>query len=701
MPTPPAASHVTAPRRHHGDEVDDPFSWLAERENSHVVAHLEAENAYADAVTADLAGLREQIFEEIRSRTKESDLSVPVAYRGWWYYTRTIEGSQYPLHCRVPAGEAGRPDVEAGPPPGEQVVVDGNLEAGEGAYFALGASEVDPAGERVAFAVDVEGDERFALTVRDIATGVVVDDAVGDIGYGVVWSGDGRHLFYTRVDEAWRPHEVWRHEVGTPAENDVLVHREPDERFWMGIGSSRDDRWLVIGVSSKSTSEGLLLDLDDPLAEPRLVAPRREGVEYHVEPAGDRLLVVHNANRPDFEVSWAPLDATDPAQWMPWLTPAAGERIVDVDAFADHVAVSLRTDGLTAVCLVTRDPSSESGVGAVRDLPVDEELYSIALDANPEWDCDTVRFVYESFVTPRTVAEYDLTTGRTEVLKRRAVLGVDLTDYVQRREWVTARDGTQVPCSIVHRRGLEPDGTGAATVYGYGAYELSMDPAFSVARLSYLDRGVVLVVAHVRGGGEMGRSWYEGGRLEHKANTFTDLVDCAAHVVRSGWAHPQRLGVEGGSAGGLLVGAAINLAPELFRVALAAVPFVDALTTMLDPSLPLTVTEWEEWGDPLHDAEVYARMKAYSPYENVRATEYPAVLATTSLNDTRVSYAEPAKWVARLRETVTQDQTQRPILLRTEMVAGHGGRSGRYDSWHEFAWEAAFVLDQLDAKARL
>jgi oligopeptidase B len=698
---PVVTKHVEHVREHHGDRVIDPFEWLRDKDDPEVLAHLENENAYAEALTSHLEPLRSQIFDEIRSRTQETDLSVPESYRGWWYYSRTFEGKQYASHCRVRKvlGQVGqgRPQLEPGVTPhGEQLLLDGNVEAQGHEFFSLGAFEVSTDGRRIAYAVDVEGDERFALRVREIETGAVIDDVVTAIGYGVVWSLDGQYLFYTRMDESWRPHEVWRHRVGTPADQDVLVFEEPDERFWMGIGSSRDDAWVVIQVGSKLTSEAWLLDAATPLGEPRVVAPRRHGVEYDVEPAGDRLLIVHNANHPDFELAQAPLDSASHEQWTALAEPVAGERLLGVEAFASHAVVSLRREGLTALRVLPRDHSAPSGFGPADDLEFDEPLYSVGTGNNPEYKTSALQVVFESLVTPKTISDYDLTTGEYTVLKAQPVLGgYDPADYEQRREWATAPDGTLVPISLVHRRAVTADGTAPGFLYGYGAYEICIDPYFSVARLSLLDRGFVYAIAHVRGGGEMGRQWYDSGKMEHKTNTFTDFIACAEHLVSAGWVAPDRLVAEGGSAGGLLVGAVANLAPGRFRAIHAAVPFVDALTTILDPSLPLTVPEWEEWGDPLHHEEVYRYMKSYTPYENIAAADYPAILATTSLNDTRVYFVEPAKWVARLRETVTSDPSARPILFKIEMVAGHGGKSGRYDAWKQYAWELAFLMDQV------
>ncbi len=702
-PVPPVAPTRPYTRLQHGDAVDDPYAWMRDVADPELLAYLRAENEYADAMTSHLEDLRQTLFTEIKDRTQETDLSVPVAYRGWWYYGRTREGLQYPLQCRIPV-VAGQPRPTPSPdavPEGEQVVVDINGEAAGHEFCSLGASEVDLTGEFVAYSVDVVGDERFALRVRNIATGELLDESVTGMGYGLAWSADSAYLFYTRVDEAWRPYQVWRHRVGAAADTDDLVYQEDDERFWMGIATSRDDRWLQIALGSKNTSEHRLLDLTDPTGTPWVVAPRREGMEYDVEVAGDRLLIVHNADRADFEIAWAPLDSGSAEDWRSWFRPADGDRVTGVDAFATHAAVSLRRDGQTAVAFAARDAQAESGFAAPSDLAFDEPVRSVGLGSNPSWDTAAIQLGYESLVTPKTVLDVDLATGERTVLKTQPVLGgFDPADYVQHRVWATAPDGTAIPMSLVARADVPRDGTAPGLLYGYGAYEISLDPWFSIARLSLLDRGVVFALAHVRGGGELGRAWYDDGRLAHKENSFTDLVACARELGEAGWVDRDRLALGGGSAGGLLVGAATNLAPELFAVVQADVPFVDPLTTILDPSLPLTVTEWEEWGNPVEDPEVYYRMKVYSPYENVRPATYPAIVVTTSLNDTRVSVTEPAKWVARLRARVTNDPATRPILLRTEMSAGHGGRSGRYDAWREIAWEQAVVLDRIGATER-
>ncbi|MEV4344918.1 S9 family peptidase [Actinoplanes sp. NPDC049596] len=682
---PPSVRQVPHERTFHDDTVTDEFAWLADKDNPETIAYLEAENAWTDQTTAHLEGLRDTLFQEIKSRTKETDLSVPTRKGGYWYYTRTVEGRQYGIHCRVAVrdGETDPPSPE-GSVPGEEVLLDGNALAEGKDFFALGTFDVSPDGHRLAYSTDFAGDERFTLKVKDLRTGEVFADEVPDTSYGTAWSADGSVLFYITVDDAWRPYRVWRHTVGRPASDDVIIFEEPDERFWVGVDLTRSEKFIVIDAGSKITSEIRIIPADTPAAEPILVAPREQGVEYSIEHHGHRLLILHNKDAEDFALSYTSADA--PGDWVELIPHEPGTRLESVDAFQRHIVVSQRRDGLTGL-RVLGDGSTDA-----YEMEFPEPLYSVGLGGNPEYDTTSVRIGYTSMVTPDSVYDVDLVTRTMTLRKQRPVLGgYDPQAYEQFREWATAEDGTRVPISIVARRGVPRDGSAPAVLYGYGSYETSIDPYFSIARLSLLDRGVVFAIAHIRGGGEMGRRWYEQGKLLAKKNTFTDFVACARHLVRDKWTSAQRLVARGGSAGGLLMGAVANLAPEAFAGIVAQVPFVDPLTSILDPSLPLTVTEWEEWGNPLESPDVYAYMKSYSPYENVAKLAYPKILAMTSLNDTRVLYHEPAKWIARLRATAPDGD----YLLKTEMGAGHGGPSGRYDSWKEEAFVNAWTLDVL------
>jgi oligopeptidase B len=704
VPTPPIAKQVPSERTHHGDTVNDPYAWLADPKNPDVIAYLEAENAYTEALTAGLGELRTAVFDEIKARTQETDLSVPVRKGNWWRYSRTVEGQQYSIHCRrlVRDGEVMPPIPEDGKPlDGEEVLLDGNELAEGKAFFSLGAFAVSPDGKLLAYSTDFSGDERYTLRVRDLSTGETLADEVPNTHYGTAWSLDGSALLYVTVDDAWRPYRVWRHIVGTPTSDDVVVFEESDEKFWLGVGTSRDEKWLIIHTSSKLTSEVWLLDAATPTGEFSVIAPRRPGVEYEVEIGGDRLLILHNdGGAENFELASAPLPgagdsgAGNTGAWTPVIAHRADTRLLSVDAFESYLVLYYRRGGLTGLSVLP-----PSGVGEERPITFPEPLYTVGPGANPEYSQDRFRLGYNSMVTPSTVYDYDVAAGTLTVLKQQPVLpspsGVPFSsaDYEQYREWAVADDGTRVPVSIVCRKGTPRDGSAPCLIYGYGSYEHSIDPGFSITRLSLLDRGFVFAIAHIRGGGEMGRPWYDHGKMLEKKNTFTDFVTCARHLVSAGWTSVPRLVARGGSAGGLLMGAVANLAPSAFAGIVAQVPFVDALNSILDPSLPLTVTEWEEWGDPLHDAPVYAYMKSYTPYENVAPVRYPAIFALTSLNDTRVLYHEPAKWIARLRAVASGG----PFLLKTEMEAGHGGRSGRYDAWQEEALVLAWIIATASA----
>ncbi len=753
---PPRAAKRPTPRNHHGDLFVDDYEWLRDRDNPEVIAHLEAENRYTDEQTAHLEVLQEQIFEEIKGRTQESDLTVPVRKGDWWYFTRTVEGMQYPIHCRAPVAAAGdweppsvedpgperlgstrssrpgeassehattrapgqigagemdgtHPEPEVPSLPGEQRLLDENAEARGHDFFALGSFDVDPDGRKLLYALDTVGDERYTIRIRDLDTGEDLPEKIPDTFGGAIFDASGKYVFYTTFDDAWRPDTVWRHEVGTAASADVRVFHEPDEKYWVGASLTRSRKYLLIELASKITSETRILPADDPTGRFQVVWPRREGVEYTVEHAvlhgEDRLLIVHNDGALDFELVDVP--AAMPHGERRVLVPhEPGVRIESVDAFESHLVLEYRRDALPRIAVARLDaPASpaeaieQAGPETLehsddamldwRELEFGEELYSVAAGRNPEWRQPRVRLGYASFVTPDTVYDYVVETGELAELKRRPVLGgYEPAEYTQRREWAIAEDGTRVPISLVYRTDWVREGEPSPLLlYGYGSYEHSIDPSFSIPRLSLLDRGMIFAVAHVRGGGELGRSWYEMGKTFAKCNTITDFAACARHLIENDWTSSDRLVAEGGSAGGLLMGAVANHSPGCFAGILADVPFVDPLTSILDPSLPLTVIEWDEWGDPLHDPEAYAYIKRYSPYENVRETGYPRILAITSLHDTRVLYVEPAKWVARLREVGA------PVLLRTELSAGHGGVSGRYHAWRQRAFEYAWLLD--------
>ena len=687
----PVAKRVPTERTHHGDTVIDDYAWLTDKDDPATIAYLEAENAFTEASTNHLAALRETLFTETRDRTKETDLSVPARKGDHWYYTRTVQGQQYGIQCRrlVRDGEVDPPIPADGEPlDGEEILLDGNAVAEGHEFFALGTFDVSPDNRWLAYSTDFAGDERFTLRIKDLGSGEVLADEIPGSFYGSAWSADGSTLFYLTVDEAWRPYRVWRHLVGSPAGEDVVVYEEIDERFWVGVELTRSEKFILIDSQSKTTSEVRVIPASNPAGEPAIIAPRRQGIEYSVEHHGHRFLILHNDGAEDFALAYTSADR--PGDWVQLIEHSPGTRLESVDAFANHVVVHLRTEGLTGLRVLP------SGSTDSYDIDFPEPIYSVGLDANPEYQTNTVRLHYTSLVTPDSVYDYDLVTREMVLRKRKPVLGdFDPAAYEQHRDWALADDGTRVPISLVCRAGTARDGSAPCVIYGYGSYEISMDPWFSIPRLSLLDRGVIFAVAHVRGGGELGRRWYTDGKLLAKKNTFTDFVSSARHLVKAGWTSADRLVARGGSAGGLLMGAVANLAPDAFAGVVAQVPFVDALNTILDPSLPLTVTEWEEWGNPLADPEVYAYMKSYGPYENVADLPYPAVLAVTSLNDTRVLYHEPTKWIARLRAAAPAGS----YLLKTEMGAGHGGPSGRYNSWREEAFVVAWILDRFATAA--
>ncbi|VEG38711.1 oligopeptidase B [Mycolicibacterium flavescens] len=696
MMKPPVAKRVDTRREHHGDVFLDPYEWLRDKTSPEVIAHLEAENAYTEHVTEHLASLRQAIFDEIKARTKETDLSVPTRRDAWWYYGRSFEGKQYSVHCRCPVADLDdwTPPVldENTEVPGEQVLLDENVEAEGHEFFSLGAASVSLDGNILAYSVDLKGDERYTLRFKDLRTGELYEDTIAGIGPGATWAADNRTLYYSTLDDAWRPDTIWRHRLGSgqPAQ---MVYNEPDERYWLGVGRTRSDKYVIIAAGSAVTSEVRYADATDPDAEFTIVWPRRDFVEYSVEHAvvggEDRFLILHNDGAENFTLVEVPVG--DPTAVRTLIEHRADVRLDSVDAFEKHLVVSYRSEALPRIQLWPLHPGGE--YGSPEDFTFESELTSAGLSANPNWSAPKLRIGSTSYTTPVRIYDVDLATGERTLLREQPVLGdYRPEDYVERRDWATAPDGVRIPISIVHKIGLQyPAPT---LLYGYGAYEACEDPRFSIARLSLLDRGMVFAVAHVRGGGELGRPWYEHGKMLEKKNSFTDFIAAAQHLVYTDVTRPENLVAYGGSAGGLLVGAVANMAPELFAGVLAVVPFVDPLTTILDPSLPLTVTEWDEWGNPLENKDVYEYMKSYSPYENVEARNYPRILAMTSLNDTRVYYVEPAKWVAALRHAKTDSH---PVLLKTEMNAGHGGISGRYERWKETAFQYAWLLDAAQA----
>jgi oligopeptidase B len=699
--SPPIARSVPVETTVHGDTRVDEHGWMRDKDDPAVVAHLEAENAWTEAQLAHLAPLREQLFAEIRSRVQETDLSLPASKGPWAYLTRTVEGLQYAIHVRRPRAT---PDDEAA----EQVLIDENVLAEGHEYFALGSSEVSPDHDWLAWSTDTDGSEEYVLRFRDLRTGADLDERIEGTSPGVAWSADSTACYYLTLDDVQRPHQVWHHVLGTDPAADTLVFEEPDEQFFVGVGLSSSEEWLVLSVGGAVTSECHVLPAAaangaaGAAARFALVEPRRHGIEYGIDhhrgaDGTERFLVTTNDGREGFRLMTAPVGDPSRANWTDTgLHPATDEpypvKFDGADAFRGHLVLVERENAVVGVRIAELGPDGSIDPEKVRALSMPDDVSSAFPNGNPEFDSHVLRFTVTSMTTPTTVYEEDLLTGERHLLKRQPVLGdFDPDRYVAERIWATADDGEQVPISLIRRRDTPVDGTAPLLLYGYGSYEASMDPVFSAFRLSLLDRGMVFAIAHVRGGGERGRRWYLDGKLAHKPNSFTDFIACARRVVETGHADPARIVARGGSAGGLLMGAVANLAPELFRAIVAEVPFVDVLSTMLDDTLPLTAYEWDEWGNP-QDPAVYALLKSYAPYENVReGTAYPAMLITGGINDPRVGFWEPAKWHARLRSRATGG----PFLLKTEMGAGHAGPSGRYGAWRDEAFVLAFVLDQV------
>ena len=661
----------------HGDVRIDEYAWLREKENPEVIEYLEQENTYARNRMSRTEAFQETLYEEMLGRIKQDDADVPWPKNGYLYYDRTEEGRPYRILCR----RKGSMDAP------EEVMLDINERAEDGGYIMVTAPSVSPDGTRLAWLEDRSGYERCDLFVKDLRSGEIIEESLHELGpWSLAWGNDNETLFYTRQDETNRPDRVYRHRIGTEPASDELVLHEPDGRFFVGIDRTRSGRWLMINLGSQITSEYHVLDADDPWGDFAVLSPRRQGIEYSVDHRGEHFYILTNDQAMNFKVMQVPTSNPGSEHWTDLVAHDDGTYILGVDAFRDHLVISQRSGGYRQLKVLNlRDGSSR-----VLELP--EEVSTVRPDVNREFDTDTYRFGYTSMTTPSSIYEEDLDGGARTLLKQDEVLGgYDPSRYATRRIMATSADGTAVPISIVHRNDLEPDGTNPVLLYGYGSYGASMDPRFSSARVSLLDRGVVFAVGHIRGGSEMGRRWYEDGKFLNKRHTFEDFIACAEALRDTGWADPDRIAIQGASAGGLLIGATINMRPELFCAAHAGVPFVDVMNTMLDPTIPLTVIEYEEWGNP-NDPVYYEYMKSYSPYDNVTAQDYPDLLVTAGLNDPRVHYWEPAKWTARLRDQWTGDSM---LLLKTNMGAGHGGASGRYERLREIAYEYAFLLDRL------
>jgi len=675
---PPVAEKIAHVETRRGQEVVDPYHWMRddERKDPKVIAHLEAENAYADAVMKPTERLQQQLYDEMVGRIQETDVTVPVRKGDYYYYTRTVEGLQYRIHCRKRGSLAAD----------EEVLLDENALADGREYMRVGAFEISPDHNLLAYSTNYDGSEDYTLRFKDLRTREMLADEVGGTYYSVEWGNDNRTIFYNTIDDAHRPYRLHRHVLGTESASDELVYEEQDDSYFLSVFKTKDEQFVVIHLESQVTSEERVLDADRPSGSFRMIEPRRHRVEYSVAHWNGSFFIVTNDDAVNFKVVQAPMSDPSRKNWKTVILHRDEIKIDGVEVFKDHMAVELRKNGLRGIRVIELPSWNEHAI----EFP--EPVYVVWATGNVEFDSKTLRFSYQSMTTPDSVYDYDMVTRARELKKRQEVLGgYDSEQYTSERVFVPTADGKRVPISMVYRKGMKRDGKNPCLLYGYGSYGSTVEPRFSSARVGLLDRGYVYAIANIRGGGALGRPWYEDGKFLHKRNTFTDFIAAAEHLIAEKYTSSDRLAIHGGSAGGLLIGAVVNMRPELFHVALAEVPFVDVMNTMLDPTIPLTVIEWEEWGDP-NDPEYYEYMRSYSPYDNVAAQDYPNLFVTGGLNDPRVGYWEPAKWVAWLRTVKTDDNA---LLLRTNMGAGHGGASGRYDALEELAEQYAFVITQI------
>jgi oligopeptidase B len=671
MLRPPIAKRVPRETTTHGETRTDDYAWLRERSDPEVTAYLEAENAYTTEVMKPTEALREQLYKEILGRVLETDLSVPVRRGEYYYYSRTEEGKAYGIYCRKHGG------LEAS----EQILLDANVLAAGQNYFRLGDFSVSPDHRLLAYSTDFDGDETHTVYIKDLETGALLEDRIEKVSYSLEWSNDNRTLFYTMMDAARRPYRVFRHQLGETA--DTLVFQEDDERFALSLHKTLSEAWLFIALGSPLTTEFRYLDANNARGEFRPILPRRQDTEYDVVHHGVYFYIRTNDRAKGFRVVRTPTSDPSEAAFEEIVAGRAGITVEGLEAFRNHLVIFERERGLEKIAIRAL-PS-----GDTHYIEFPEPVYTVTPGGNAEFDSTVLRFVYGSLITPASVYDYDMNTRDRTLLKQQPVLGgYDPGQYDTERIFASASDGVEIPISLVYRKGLRKDGRNPLLLYAYGSYGISTPPAFSSDRLSLLDRGFVFAIAHIRGGADLGKEWHDAGKLLQKKNTFTDFVASAEHLIAAGYTSPDRLAILGGSAGGLLVGTVLNLRPDLFGAAIAKVPYVDTLNSGLDPTLPLTVGEYEEWGNP-EEREFFDYIKSYAPYENVRATAYPAMLVTGGINDPRVSYWEPAKWVARLRAVKTD---HKPLLLKTEMGAGHFGPSGRYDRMRETAFDYAFLL---------
>ena len=690
----------------HGHTRVDNYYWLNERENPEVIEYLKAENAYADEMMKHTEPLQNQLFNEIVGRIKQEDMSVPVKHHGSWYYTRYEEGMEYPLYCRCPVISS---EVEKSSNSGnnrmitknkdfsiplcssrndEQILLDGYEMSKGYTFFDVGGYSISPDNKLIAYSIDTVSRRQYQIFVKEIATGKMFSEVIENTSGNMVWANDNKTIFYSVKDESLRPYRIMRHEIGTDPKDDVEVYREDDATFCAFVSKTKSERYILIILESTLTSEIRFIDADHPKDDFKVVQKRQHDLLYGVGHYGDYFYILTNADgAKNYKLMRTPVNLTEKEHWEEVIPHRDDVLIEDFDLFSEFLVIEERAKGLVNLRVMSWDGKADYYIN------FGEPAYTVETSANPEFDTHLLRYVYTSMTTPASVYQYDMKEKTAELLKRQEIVGgFEPSDYVTERLYAPAKDGVQVPISLVYKKGLVKNGDNPLLLFGYGSYGNSVDAYFSTARLSMLERGFVWAIAHIRGGEEMGRWWYEDGKLLKKKNTFTDFIACAEYLVKLGFTNSKKMFAMGGSAGGLLVGAVANMAPQLFRGIIAQVPFVDVLTTMLDDTIPLTTGEYDEWGNP-NEKEYYDYILSYSPYDNVEAKDYPAMLVTTGLNDSQVQYWEPAKWVAKLRELKTDDNL---LLLKTEMNFGHGGASGRFEPYKEVAMEYAFMLDLLE-----
>lgn len=677
---PPLAKKLTRKITIHGHILKDDYFWLRDKDNKEVIKYLKAENKYAKNIMTHNKRLKDSLFKEMKTRIKEDDTSAPIKIDHYYYYSRTKKNKQYPIFCRKKGNLLAK----------EEIILDQNNLAKGHKYHAIGVFEISEDHSKLAYSVDIKGSERYTIFIKDLTTGKILKDKIPDTEYSLAWANDNSFFFYTKVDESMRPYKVYKHSLGTSYKNDTLIYHEKDERFFVYLSKTRSKKYIFIGLRSKESSEIHYINADLSDSKLRIINPREEKHLYVVDHHENNFIILSNYQAKNFRLMKAPIKNPSKKYWKEILPHRTSILIENFSAFKNYLVVYEMTEGLTRIRIKNFNTNEENYID------FDEVIYAIEEDKNPKYDINRVRFSYSSLITPESIIEYDMDKRKKHVIKIQEILGgYDSSKYVVERTYATAKDGENIPISLAYKKGIKKEGKNPLWLYGYGAYGYVIKPSFSSNIISLLDRDFIYAIAHIRGGEDKGRAWYESGKYLKKINTFTDFIACADHLVSQKYTSKEKLVIHGASAGGLLIGAVLNIRPDLFSIAIGEVPFVDVVNTMLDPKLPLTITEYEEWGNP-NNKKYFKYMLSYSPYDNIKPQHYPNMLFTAGLNDPRVSYWEPAKLIAKLR-TIKKDDNL--LLLKTNMGTGHRGSSGRYDYLKEIVFNYAFALDLLHIKS--